>query len=110
MGQWRSRLCFRLRQGLHHGAEAAQSAAGKEVVVRGTNEFDGYVVRRVAVAGGLELDGFGAPGEKARGVHVVARHGFANFLEDGRGGFEVEGFAEAELFKLVGEDAEEVEV
>src|SRR5208337_655 len=106
----RSRFGFRLREGLHHGAEAAKGAAGEKVVVRGANELNGNIVRLMGIPGEVDLRGLGAAGQQTRRMHIVARHGLADLLEDRGRRLVMESLAQADLLELVRKNAQKVEV
>ena len=78
--------------------------------MRGLDQADGNVVRRVAVLFDGDLRGFGGAGKHTGEVDVVTGNGFADFFIDTGSVFVMERFADALLFELVRKNAKQVKV
>src|SRR5262249_17353242 len=106
----RSRFRLSLRHGFNGLQVTAEGTTGEKGILCGPDEADWNVVGGVTVfLEGGPLD-FRKACEEAGDFDVVARDGFTNFLEDMRGVFVMERFAEALFFELMRKDAEQVEV
>ena len=86
---------------LHHGAEAAQRAAGEKRIVRGTNQANRNVISRVTVPRNVHVSTFRAAGQQSRGLHVIARNRFANFLKHRRRRLVMKCLAKTHFFQLM---------